>query len=348
MNSVERFNATVKRQQVDRPACWLGMPTSAAIPGLCNYFGVSSLEELKTACGDDIHGIEVPYKSPTCSAMYAAFDWYMSGTDVDPEHRTLTAKGFFADFETVEEAEKAGFPWPDPALYIDPAACKQLADEAPKDKALLGIAWACHFQDFCAAFGMENAMLKMLEAPELIHYVDDHVVEFYLKALKIFLDATGEKLSAILIGDDMGSQLDLMISLDHVKEFILPGAKKLIDLIHSYGVKVIYHSCGAISRAIPTLIEAGVDVIHPIQAVAAGMDSETLHEKFSDKVSFCGGVDTQMLLPNGTEEQVMTEVKHLRTLFPTGLVISPSHEAILPDVPPVNIKAMFTEAQKLY
>jgi len=272
----------------------------------------------------------------------------MNGSDVDLEHRTLTAKGFFADFETVEEAEKANFPWPDPLLYIDPVACKQLVDEAPKDKALLGVVWAAHFQDFCAAFGMENAMLKMLEAPELVHYVDDHIMDFYLKALKVFLANTEGKLSAILIGDDMGSQQDLMISLDLVREFVLPGTKKLIDLIHSYGVKVIYHSCGSIVRVIPTLIEAGVDVIHPIQAVAAGMDAETLHRKFSDQVSFCGGVDTQMLLPNGTKEQVMAEVKRLRTLFPTGLIISPSHEAILPDVPPANIQAMFTEAQKLY
>jgi len=53
MNSIERFNATVKRQAVDRPACWLGMPTSSALPGLFKYFGVQSPEKLKAACGDD-------------------------------------------------------------------------------------------------------------------------------------------------------------------------------------------------------------------------------------------------------------------------------------------------------
>ena len=97
----------------------------------------------------------------------------------------------------------------------------------------------------------------------------------------------------------MGSQLDLMISPEMVKEFVIPGAKRLIELAHSYGVKVIYHSCGSIIRAIPMLIEAGVDAIHPIQALAVGMDPENLKEKFSDQVSFCGGVDTQDLLPNG-------------------------------------------------
>jgi uroporphyrinogen decarboxylase len=96
------------------------------------------------------------------------------------------------------------------------------------------------------------------------------------------------------------------------------------------------------------LIEAGVDAIHPIQSLAVGMEPEGLKEKFGEKVSFCGGVDTQNLLPYGTPEEVMDNVKYLRKLFPTGLIISPSHEAIQADVPPANIKAMFDEAQKIY
>jgi uroporphyrinogen decarboxylase len=324
------------------------MPTPSAVPQLCEYFGVKTLDELKATCGDDFYAIEVPYKSPTCSAMYAAFDWYLNGSNVDPEHRTLTAEGFFARFQTVEEAEAANFPWPDPALYIDPAECRRLVDEAPEGKVILGMAWAAHFQDFCAAFGMENAMMNMLVAPELVHYVNDKIMAFYMKALRIFLDATKGKIHAILIGDDMGSQLDLMISPDMVREFVIPGAKQLIDLAHSYGVKVIYHSCGSIARIIPMLIEAGADAIHPIQALAAGMDAESLKERFGDKVSFCGGVDTQDLLPNGTPEDVRAEVRRLRKLFPTGLIISPSHEAIQSDVPLANIKAMFDEAQLIY
>ena len=343
MNSIERFYATVERRPVDRPAFWLGMPSQGAVPGLCAYFGASNIDELKRTCGDDLYAVEVPYRSPHCSALYAAFDWYMNGSDVDTEHRTLTAKGFFAGMESVGEAEKAGFPWPDPAMYIDPGECRRIVDEAPKDKAVLGMVWACHFQDFCAAFGMEDAMVNMLAAPELVHYVDGRIMGFYLKALEIFLEATRGKLHAILIGDDMGSQLDLMLSLEHVKEFVIPGAKALIDLAHGYGVKVVYHSCGSIWRAVPALIEAGADVIHPIQAKAAGMAPGELRARYGAAVSFCGGVDTQELLPNGSPAQVAEAVKCLRELFPTGLIISPSHEALLPDVPPANIEAMFAE-----
>ena len=280
MNSIERFYATVNREPVDRPACWMGMPTPSSIPGMCRHFGVQTLEELKASCGDDFYAVEVPYKSPTCSALYAAFDWYMNGSNVDTEHRTLTADGFFAKCEDLEDVMNADFPWPDPALYIDPAECRRLVDEAPKDKAIIGMVWACHFQDFCAAFGMQNALMNMKMEPEMVHFVDEKIVSFYEKALTIFLEATKGKVHAILIGDDLGSQLDLMIGPDMIEEFVIPGAKRLIDLAHSYGVKVIYHSCGAIFRAIPMLIEAGVDVIHPIQALAANMDAETLKKHF--------------------------------------------------------------------
>ena len=316
MNSRERFIATVERKPVDRPACWLGDPTPEAVPALCDYYHVDNIKELKKVCGDDFYAVEIPYKSPTCSAIFAAFDWYMNGSNVDTEHRTLTADGCFAQCEDLEDVEAVNFPWPDPELYIDPEECRRL--------------------------------MNMVAEPEMVHYVDDHIVDFYLKALKIFLEATKGKVQAILIGDDVGSQRGLMISPALISEFVIPGAKKLIDLAHSYGVKVVYHSCGSIVEAIPLLIEAGVDVIHPIQALAAGMDPANLKDKFDGKISFCGGVDTQDLLPNGTPEQVAAKVKELRTYFPTGLIVSPSHEGLQPDVPPSNIKALFDEATKIY
>ena len=99
MNSRERFIATVERKPVDRPACWLGDPTPEAVPALCDYYHVDNIKELKKVCGDDFYAVEIPYKSPTCSAIFAAFDWYMNGSNVDTEHRTLTADGCFAQCE---------------------------------------------------------------------------------------------------------------------------------------------------------------------------------------------------------------------------------------------------------
>ncbi len=345
MNSIERFYATVNRQPVDRPAAWLGMPTSDALPGLFAYYGVDSLHALKLAVGDDFYAIEVPYQSETASAIYAAFDWYRNGSDVDVEHRTLTTAGCFADAEELEDLNF--FDWPDPEKYIDLQECARRVDLAPDDKVALGMLWCCHFQDFCASFGMETALMNMAINPELVQAVDSYIMDFYLKACRLFFEATKGKLHAVLIGDDLGSQLGLMISPDMVRKFVLPGAKKLVDLAHSYGLKVIYHSCGSIADVIEDLIGIGVDVIHPIQAKAKGMAASLLKERFGGRVSFCGGVDTQDLLPNGTPDEVRQSVRNLKSLFPTGLIISPSHEAIQADVPPENIFALFDEAAKI-
>ena len=348
MNSLERFYKTIAYEPVDRPACWMGDPTPEEAAKLCEYYGVKNTSELKKVVGDDFYAVEIPYHSPTCNAIFAAFDWYMHGSNVDTEHRTLTADGCFANCEDLDEVEAVNFPWPDPEKYIDPELCKKLVAEAPEGKTVMGMLWACHFQDTCAAFGMQTALMNMVADPEMVHYVDDHIVAFYEKALKIFLEATKGKVHAILIGDDVGSQRGLMISPKLVSEFVIPGAKKLIDIAHSYGVKIVYHSCGSIVDAIPLLIEAGVDAIHPIQAKAAGMQPDNLKEKFYGKVAFCGGVDTQDLLPFGTPEEVAAKVKELRTIIPTGLIISPSHEALQADVPPANVKALFEEAGKIY
>ena len=87
--------------------------------------------------------------------------------------------------------------------------------------------------------------------------------------------------------------------------------------------------------------------MHPIQALAVGMEPQHLKDNFGDKVSFCGGVDTQDLLVNGSTDDVKAKVMELRDIFPTGLIISPSHEAIMPDVPPENIRALFDAATEL-
>lgn len=341
MNSLERFYATVERRPVDRPAAWLGMPDIHAQQGLFAHYGVQSLHELKLAVGDDFYAVELPYQSETANAIYAAFDWYMDG-NVDAQDRTLTADGCFKDCEEVEDL--AFFRWPDPAQYINVEECRRRVEMAPAGKVVLGILWSAHFQDTCAAFGMETALMNMIANPEVYRAVDEHILQFYLKANEIFYEATKGKLHAVLIGNDMGSQRGLMLSPDMVREFIIPGCKRLVQQAHNYGLKVIYHSCGSIADVIPDLIAAGVDVIHPIQALAAGMEPHSLKARFGGQVSFCGGVDTQDLLVNGTPAQVEKKVRELREIFPTGLIVSPSHEAILPDVPPANIQAMFAAA----
>ncbi len=343
MNSLERFYATIERRPVDRPATWLGMPDPASLPGLFKEYGVNSLHELKAAVGEDIYAVEPPYHTPEAKAIYAAFDWYGKG-EVDAQNRTLTADGCFKDAEELEDLEF--FQWPDPKEGMHLEECEHMFDDIPEGSAVIGVMWSAHFQDTCAAFGMETALINMLVNPEIVEAVNRKILDFYLEANEMFYKAVEGKMHAVLIGNDMGSQRGLMLSPELVRKFVIPGCKELVAQAHAHGLKVIYHSCGSIDAIIPDLIEAGVDAIHPIQALAAGMDAESIQARFGGQVSFCGGVDTQKLLVTGTPEEVRRRVGELRKLFPTGLIISPSHEAILPDIPAANIRAMFDAANE--
>jgi uroporphyrinogen decarboxylase len=339
MTPKERFYATIERKPVDRPASWLGLPVPEALPALCKHFCVGTYNELKAKICDDIYPIEVPFNHPPLNHIACAFDFAQEGASSN-EERTLTAPGFFEDFSDPARIDE--FNWPDPEEHIDSETCQKAVESAPQDYALMGIMWSAHFQDACAAFGMENALMSMYTAPEMFQAVIDRITGFYLKANKIFYEAAGDNLDAVLIGNDWGSQTGLILSPDLLKQFVYKGTKQLIDQAHSYGYKVIHHSCGSIAEVIPDLIELGADAIHPIQALAAGMSGDELQKKYTGIASFCGGVDAQEILVNGTPEQVSQKVKELRGLFPTGLIISPSHEAILTDISPANIEALFS------
>jgi len=346
MDHIERFYRTIERKPVDRPATWIGEPVHAAIPGLLKYFGVESFIELKKKVDDDVYHVNIPYKSPTSSHVAAAFDFAKKkDLNHDYEERTLTAPGFFEDYE--DPAGVADFDWPDPEKYIDPAKCLEAVKEVPEGAVAMVLAWSCHFQDACAAFGMETALVKMITEPEMFSAVIDRITEFYLTANEIFYKATKGHLHAVLIGNDFGSQQALMLSPELIRTLVFPGTKKLIDQAHSYGLKVVHHSCGCIYDIIPDLIELGADAIHPMQALAHNMDADRLSRDFGGKVSFCGGVDAQNLLVHGTPDEVATEVRRLAGLFPTGLIVSPSHEAILTDTPPANIEAIFSAIHSL-
>lgn len=342
MTHRERFYATIERRLVDRPATWIGEPVSTAVPGLVEYFNVEDLSALKALLGDDVYHVNVPYQSPVSSHVAAAFDFPKKDT-IDYENRSLTAPGFFEDYD--DPVDVARFPWPDPHEHIDPQACRRVVDAQPDDVAVLGLLWAAHFQDACAAFGMETALITMIENPAMFDAVINRILEFYLEAGEIFYENTQGRLDAVLIGNDFGSQTGLMLSPDLLREHVFDGTRRLIEQAHSYGVKVIHHSCGAIHPVISDLIDLGADAIHPMQALAKDMSAERLREDFGEAVSFCGGLDAQELLVHGTPTDVATRVHQLRNLFPTGLVISPSHEAILPDTPPANVAAMFDAAR---
>jgi len=339
MTHRERFFATLRGEETDRPASWLGLPVPKALPGLFAHFNVDSLDGLRTVLDDDVYPVAVPYNNPPINDIGCSLSFAKAGADGRQDERTLTAPGFFEDMTDPSLIET--FPWPDPKDHINPEECRRAVMSAPADRARMGIMWAAHFQDACSAFGMENALITMLTAPEMFKAVIDRITQFYLDCGKIFYEATAGCLDAVLIGNDFGSQCGLMVAPDDLRSFVFPGTRALIMQAKSYGLAVVHHSCGSIHPVIGDLFDLGADAIHPIQALAKDMNAEKLKADFAGRGCFFGGVDAQHLLVNGNPDEVAADVRRLKSLFPTGLVISPSHEAILPDINPANIEALF-------
>ncbi|MBT7617534.1 MAG: hypothetical protein HN590_09655 [Calditrichaeota bacterium] len=334
MNSKERIKRIISRQPADRCGFWLGNPHWETWPILFDYFGTSEEEEIRRILHDD-------------------FRWIQAGTYIHPEGKPmldmqrkgpeLSAGGCFSDCESIAEVEN--YDWPDPKYLNFEQTVRDL--KSSQDFYCASGFWSPFFHEVCDFFGMEEYFIKMYSHPDVIHAVTRHLVDFYIEANLRFFKAAGDLVDGFFFGNDLGGQSDILISPELFKEFIFPYFRKLTELGHEYNKQVILHSCGSIYRVIPDLIGFGVDAIHPLQAKAARMDANTLANEFKEQVCFIGGIDTQDLLVNGNPDDIRREVDRIRGVLGPNLIISPSHEAILPNVPPENIVAMAEETTGL-
>lgn len=328
MNSRERIQRIVSGERADRCGLWLGNPHNDSWPGLHAHFGTATEEELRRTLHDDFRWIGPwnAYRHPRGKPM---FDMQRKGV-------SHGAAGVLAECEDVAQVEN--FEWPDPD-YLD---FSEMLDHlrTAGDVYRAGGFWCPFFHEVADFFGMENYFVKMCTHPGVVHAVTKHVVDFYLEAnTRLFAVADG-MLDAFFFGNDFGTQLDLLISPDAFEEFVFPYFRQLTVLGHEHGLQMILHSCGSVRRVIPRLIDLGVNALHPLQARAANMAAEALGPAYRGKIAFVGGIDTQELLVHGTPEQVKADVRRVKALLGPCLVVSPSHEAVLPDVPPANLQAM--------
>lgn len=192
--------------------------------------------------------------------------------------------------------------------------------------------------------------ISPLVRPDYVKEVFSRQVEIALKNLQLYYQAVGDRISVlILCGADFGNQNAPMLSVDCFREFYLPYYKQMTDWIHKNTKwKVFKHSCGAIEPLLESFIEAGIDIINPVQCSAAGMDPTTLKKKYGNRLVFWGGgVDTQHTLPFGTPRQVYDEVKQRLEIFGDGggFVFNTIHN-VQAKVPPENFAAMIDALNK--
>jgi len=172
----------------------------------------------------------------------------------------------------------------------------------------------------------------------------DRLVEIHIAGLDRFLKAVGPYVQIVQVGDDLGTQTGPEISPRMFRELFLPRYRAIYQEIkRRSNLYIFMHSCGSIYRLLPDIIEAGVDIINPVQTSAADMDPRRLKEEFGKELVFWGGgCDTQRVLCHGTPDQVRREVEEMvNTFAPGGGFVFAQVHNILPEVPVENILAMY-------
>jgi uroporphyrinogen decarboxylase len=276
-------------------------------------------------------------------------DWGVRWKEVDvggARYREL-AESPLAD-ATIDDLDRYPW-WPDP---LDPDRYTGLAEEVERlhretDYALVG----------CPGFNgvWERAWLlcgftRMLEGlilePEFVHAVLRRITDLCLAALGRFLDITGPYIQIVKMGDDLGTQNGPQMSPQTYRTAIKPYHAELFGAIKARtNARVFLHSCGSVYRLLPDLVEAGVEILNPVQVSARDMDTARLKAEFGDRLSFMGAIDTQHVLPHGSTDDVRREVeRRIADLGPSGgYILAPVHN-VQADVPPENLVAMYRHA----
>lgn len=186
---------------------------------------------------------------------------------------------------------------------------------------------------------------------DYIHKIYSRQTEIALQNLQRIHARIGNSIDVLfLCGTDFGTQSSSFCSVSTFRELWFPYYKQLCSWIHSNTTwKIFKHSCGSSERFFDSMIEAGIDIVNPVQCSAAGMEPDKLKAKYGDRVTFWGGgVDTQKVLPFGTPEQVREQVlERCRIFAPGGGFVFNTIHNIQAGTPVANILAMLDALHSL-
>jgi uroporphyrinogen decarboxylase len=253
-----------------------------------------------------------------------------------------------AEANTVEALEN--YPWPD---MDNPERVAGVAEAVRKLRlenqyAVIATPWLLFpLERAFAMQGMDRFLVNLASEPDFAEALLRKNAELCKTLMGHFLDALGEDVDIIKIGDDLGTQDRLMISPRMYRRILKPIHADYIAFIkEKTKAKVFFHTDGDVFDLIDDFVEIGVDILNPIQTAAGKMANlNELKQRYGKNLVMCGAVDTQRILPYGTPEQVRQEVKRvLEILAPGGGYMLASVHTIMDEVPPENILAMVDAA----
>ncbi len=262
----------------------------------------------------------------------------------------MPASSFYFDtiYHPLAEAESIAdldrYEWPtmeDDALEWLQQEARRLYEET--DYAILGSFGGAFLEAGQGLRGWGQFMMDLALNRAFAEAILDRVLQNLLVNVERYLDAVGDYIQIIQVGGDLGTQGGPQIRPEWYCEIIQPRQKAYWSRIHALSDCALFlHSCGGIYELIPGIIDAGCDILNPVQTTARGMDPVRLKQEFGDRLTFWGGgCDTQHVLPFASPQEVYEHVSQQVEIFKPGggFVFTQIHN-IQAGTPPENILAM--------
>jgi uroporphyrinogen decarboxylase len=231
------------------------------------------------------------------------------------------------------------FKFPDPTV---PYRFESLSDWCMQQRDNFRVLWIGDLWERATFMrGMEELLTDLYTEPDFVENLLESLADYILKTMDILFGCC--EFEAIALSDDYGTQQSLIMNPVHWRKFVRPQLKKIYASAKRAGKTVFHHSCGNIVPIIPDMIDLGLDILHPIQPEA--MDIFELKREFGKALTFCGGMPTQRVLPNGTPGEVRETALRIKTQMSSGggYIFEPGI-TLLADVPFENILALIEAA----
>lgn len=275
------------------------------------------------------------------------FDTIVRQEPIDEDK--LNVEDNLEEFGPIAEQELAHFKTETDRLYsqTDRAIMASFSGTAFGDIALVPAPWLKHPKGIR---DLEEWYVSTASRRDFVYTLFERQCEIALANLEKIHRVVGDRIAAVwLTGTDFGMQTGPFISNKTYRDLYRPFHKKINDWVHQHAAwKTFIHSCGSVAALIDDFIEAGFDILNPVQCSAAGMDAKTLKERFGPRITFWGGgVDTQRTLPFGSPDDVRREVRQRIGIFRKGggFVFNAIHN-IQARTPIKNVLAMFETLQE--
>lgn len=344
MTDRENFLSIARRRGFDRVPVSLSM-----CPVLKAKFDACMKEHPMT-----LHTESVPVAGLACTAAppevfrgkYYADNDFRPGTYVDMwgvAHEPGSSAAYhmtrmhhpMEDFDSVEQIEEYPFPV---FSYESIRDIKNAVDAAhAQGSAAVGYMQCTIWETAWYMRGMENLFCDMMNDDPMAEVLLDRVTDSAVLRARAYAEAGAD---AVFLGDDIGMQHTVMMSETLYGEWLAPRLRRVTDAVHSVNpdTVILYHSCGHVTELIPQLINAGIDVLDPVQPEC--MDFRKIHDRFGDRLSFHGTIGTQIVMPFGTPDDVRRAVFENLDIAGDhgGLFVCPTH-VLEPEVPLENVLA---------